>query len=238
MNPYTDAIPHSPRGAAPNTRRLLVAATILSAVLWYIPGAEVVTYPIRLFVTLIHEGGHAAMTLLTGGQVERIALDARANGLTMSLGGLPFLIYMAGYLGTTVFGALSLQIARRAGKGPHTLGVMAGAALALTLLWVRNGFGFGAGLGIAVVLLLLARYLSRTAADFAAAFLSVQLCLNALFDLRNLLFMTTVMGGDNDAVFMARMYGLTPWFWAILWAVGACAILFGALRAYWGRSRR
>ncbi|HXG24802.1 MAG TPA: M50 family metallopeptidase [Chthonomonadales bacterium] len=222
---------------AANARRLLIAATLLSAVLWYIPGAELVTYPIRLFVTLIHEGGHAAITLLTGGQVERIALDARANGLTLSLGGLPFLIYMAGYLGTTVFGALSLQITRRPGSGPLALGMMAGVALVLTLLWVRNGFGFGAGLGIALVLLLLARYLRQPAADFAAAFLSVQLCLNALFDLRNLLFMSTVLGGDNDAVFMARMYGLTPWFWAILWAVGAGAILLGALRAYWGGSR-
>lgn len=222
---------------AANARRLLIGATLLSVVLWYIPGAELLTYPIRLFVTLIHEGGHAAMTLLTGGQVERIALDSGANGLTLSLGGLPFLIYMAGYLGTTVFGALSLQIARRPGNGPIALSVMAGVVLALTLLWVRNGFGFGAGLGIALVLLLLARYLRRPAVDFAAAFLSVQLCLNALFDLRNLLFMTTILGGDNDAVFMARMYGLTPWLWAILWAVGAGAILLGALRAYWSVSR-
>jgi len=222
---------------AAHARRLLVAATLLSAVLWYIPGAELITYPIRLFVTLIHEGGHAAMTLLTGGRVDRIALDARANGLTVSLGGLPFLIYMAGYLGTTVFGALSLQIGRRAGGGSLALGMMAGVVLVLTLLWVRNGFGFGAGLGISIVLLLMTCYLSRPAADFTAAFLSVQLCLNALLDLRHLLFMTNILGGDNDAVFMARTYGLAPWFWALLWAAGACAILFGALRGYGSGNR-
>jgi hypothetical protein len=44
--------------ARPQVRTLLVAVA-LSVLLWFIPFAEVLTYPFRLFVTFIHEGGHA-----------------------------------------------------------------------------------------------------------------------------------------------------------------------------------
>ena len=43
--------------------------------------------------------------------------------------------------------------------------------------------------------------------------------------MRDLIWLTTNTSSDNDAVFMARAFGLTPWFWCSLWAVGAAAIL-------------
>ena len=54
--------------ARPQAMTLLVAAT-LSVVLWFIPYAEILTYPFRIFVTFINEGGHAIAALLTGNSV-------------------------------------------------------------------------------------------------------------------------------------------------------------------------
>ena len=52
---------------------LLIAAT-LSVFLWFIPYAEILTYPFRIFVTFIHEGGHAIAALLTGNSVSSLSV--------------------------------------------------------------------------------------------------------------------------------------------------------------------
>src|SRR5206468_4921230 len=99
----------------PYARRLLVAATAAALILNFIPGAEIAFYPLRLFATFVHEGGHALATILTGGSVESIALARDGSGVTLSRGGFLPLIYSAGYLGTAAIGALALLMSRRRG---------------------------------------------------------------------------------------------------------------------------
>ena len=220
-----------------NARRLLAAATALSLIVSFIPGAEIVTYPIRLFSTLVHEGGHALATIVTGGSVNQIWVFPNTSGLTESLGGFGPLIYSGGYLGTAAIGAAALLMSRRRGSGRRGTILIALAVLAVTILWVhpwnKGAFGFAIGLGIAGLLVVAARILSEPAAQFLTSFLAVQLSLNALYDVRDLLWMTTRTTAGNDAVFMSQAYGLWPWFWAATWAVGAVIILGATLRAYW-----
>ena len=54
--------------ARPQAVTLLVAA-LISIALWFIPFAEILSYPFRIFVTFIHEGGHALAALITGNSV-------------------------------------------------------------------------------------------------------------------------------------------------------------------------
>ena len=63
--------------------RLLVFASLLTLALWFIPYAGVITWPVRQFVTLLHEAGHAVAVLATFGQVHRIALDWNGSGVTL-----------------------------------------------------------------------------------------------------------------------------------------------------------
>jgi hypothetical protein len=228
-------------GKLSTARWLLLTASLVSLALWYIPGVQFLLYPIRLFVTFIHEGGHALMTVLTGGGVVKIEVLQNTSGVTLSRGGNPFLIFMAGYLGATLFGAICLQLVRSKEKAQNSLIFMAGVILIITGLWVHpfgDGiFGFVTGICIGLGLAAASRFLSKQAAAFVVSFLSVQLCLNAFFDLRDLVWMTTSSNVPNDAVFMAREYGLTPWFWAILWAGIAAVILGVSLRAFWKGSR-
>ena len=83
---------------------LLIAATI-SVVLWFIPFAEFLTYPFRIFVTFIHEGGHALAALLTGNSVASLSVAMNASGETYTTqGGLisQIAISSAGYIGSMV----------------------------------------------------------------------------------------------------------------------------------------
>lgn len=117
-------------------RNLLLAgaAFVLAVIFWQVPGLAFVTYPLRLFVTLIHELAHGIAALLTGGEFVELRVMARGAGVAYTRGGTPALIIPAGYLGTALFGAALLWLTHRTGS-PRRVAIALGLALlALTLL--------------------------------------------------------------------------------------------------------
>src|SRR5918998_3772208 len=129
------------RDARPQARTLIIA-TALTLALWFIPFASVLTYPFRLFVTFIHEGGHALAAVLTGNSVQSLSVSFDTSGLTETLvapGGFfsRFFISSAGYLGAIAFGALLLWLIRHRFKARVLL---AGSALLIAALTVVFGF--------------------------------------------------------------------------------------------------
>ena len=58
----------------------LLAFTAISLVLWYIPFAWLLYYPFEVFVTFIHEGGHALAAVLTGNSVDYLWVATNASG--------------------------------------------------------------------------------------------------------------------------------------------------------------
>ncbi|MDE2127599.1 MAG: M50 family metallopeptidase [Armatimonadetes bacterium] len=224
-----------------DNRKLLLLATAASILLWMAPFGPILLYPLRLFVTFVHESGHALTALATGGDVISMTIRPDGSGLTYTRTAgwaLPF-VYSGGYLGATAFGALMLHTGRlgRRGMGRTALGVAGGFLFLVVLLWCRTAFSVAAGLIIGVLLLGMARLLPPRAAEFAASFVAVQCCLNAITDLVNLLYLTSAHIGDNDAVFMSRAVGMPPEFWALIWAGIAGATLFWSLRVFWRRTR-
>lgn len=226
--------PTAPTRAGLTTLLWACAATVI---LWFVPLASLALYPIRLFVTFIHEGSHALIALLTGGRVFEIVIAPDASGYTLTQGGFEPLIVMAGYLGATVFGAALLALGRRPSAARQALTVSALLVLLLTLVFVHllhNAFGFFWGLAIAVALFMASRRLSARGTELTAMFLGVQCVVNALFDLRTLVGLSAGFGGPpTDAVLMSRIIPLPPVVWALLWCGLALAVLFFALRPYW-----
>src|SRR5438046_8760339 len=102
--------------ARPQAATLILAA-IISVILWFVPYAEILSYPFRIFVTFIHEGGHAIAALLTGNSVESLSVAMNGSGETYSTrGGLisQMVVSSAGYLGAMAFGCFLLWLCRRA----------------------------------------------------------------------------------------------------------------------------
>lgn len=169
--------------AAPSRQRdlaLAFAAFVIAVVLWQVEGLSLLTYPLRLFVTLIHELSHGLAAILTGGTFLRFEVGQHGAGLAYTRGGSPFVILQAGYLGTALFGAgllLLTHLSRRPGPIAIGLGALIGllsalfsglrpghlapvelvvalgvlAAAAALILTRESGIGRSAGFGLAAL---------------------------------------------------------------------------------------
>ncbi len=236
------------RDARPQATTLLVAAAI-SVVLWFIPFAEVLTYPFRIFVTFIHEGGHAIAALLTGNSVAALSVAANASGETYTTqGGIisQVLVSSAGYIGSMIFGALLLVLIRKAVAARIVLLGSALVIFALTMIFglIKPLFSSGAlsgipftllaGMLLSIGLFLVARFASAKAASFFVSFLAVQCILNALLDLKTIFFLSSPFAPriPTDAVNMANATGIPAFFWAVTWIVLSLGLLWLAMRIY------
>jgi len=234
--------------ARPQAMTLLIAATI-SVVLWFIPFAEFLTYPFRIFVTFIHEGGHALAALVTGNSVASLSVATNASGETYTTqGGLISQVFIssAGYLGSMAFGALLLILIRKAVAARIVLLSCAILVFALTMIyglfkpifwvnaWSGIPFTLFAGLFISVGLVLIAKFASAKVATFFVSFLAVQCVLNALFDLKTVFFLSNPFGPTvpTDAVNMANATHIPAIFWTVVWIAVALGILWFVMRMY------
>lgn len=237
-----------PQAARPQAMTLLAAA-IISVVLWFIPFAEVLAYPFQIFVTFIHEGGHAIAALLTGNSVGSLSVAMDASGTTMTTkGGLlsQMFVASAGYIASMGFGALLLVLIRKAVAARIVLVGSAAIIFLLTLIYgifkpiVSSGalsgipFTFLAGAVLSVGLIAVAKFASARLATFFVSFLAVQCILNALLDLKNVFFLSSPFAPTvpTDALNMATITGIPAIFWAILWILLALGILALAMRIY------
>lgn len=236
------------RDARPQAAVLLTAAAI-SIVLWFVPFAEILTYPFRIFVTFIHEGGHAIAAVLTGNSVESLSIATNASGETYTTkGGLFSQVFVssAGYLGAMAYGALLLVLIRKAIAARVVLIGSAVLIFGLTVIYglikpamsgiVSSALPFTilAGTLLAAGLIALAKYASGRVASFFVSFLAVQCILNALLDLKTVFFLSSPFAPSvpTDAVNMANATNIPAIFWAITWIALAVGILGLAMRLY------
>src|SRR5437016_6094903 len=101
-------------------------------------------WPFRLLVVLMHESGHAAATLLTGGSVESI--QVRPDEAGMTIGRIvpsiwrQIVVSSAGYVGSTVSGCMLLWVAARSRSGPWPVRALAAWPALSADIWVGYGF--------------------------------------------------------------------------------------------------
>ena len=219
-----------------NSFKLLVFASLLTLALWFIPFAGVITYPIRLFVTFIHEIGHALAALVTFGGVNRVALDWNGSGVTFTQGGLGLLISSAGYLTTTLYGSALLLLLRRE-RNARKAAIGTGAVLlVITGLFGGNIVAWLAGLVFGAGCLFLGLKGRPKLVHFCMSFLAVQCLLNAFYDLRTVLYLSAFDSGfPTDARNMSEATGgiLPPVVWAAGWVLLSTVVVVGTLLVYY-----
>lgn len=210
----------------------LLGASVLTIAFSYLPLAWVLVYPIRLFVTFIHEGGHAIAAFLTLGQVERLHVFLDASGETLTRGGFPPAIASAGYLTSTAFGVALLVLGSYTTRAKAALTACAGLVLLITVFLAGDWGTWAMGIGLASGLIVIATISNTDFAHFFLSFLAVQCCLNAFLDLRTLFVLSTTTTVHSDAATMQQMTMIPATVWAVSWMVISLFALIVALRSY------
>ncbi|MEJ2541441.1 MAG: M50 family metallopeptidase [Gemmatimonadota bacterium] len=192
--------------------------------LWYTP----VVYPLKIFVVLLHEVSHAVALVLTGGEVASITLNPLQGGATYGRGGIPLITLSAGYLGSLGFGALLVMGAQsRRISSRLLLGLVGGLVLALTLVYVRNGFGLAFGLLFGASLVLGSRRLPLAWNSGILVVLGITSVLYAILDIKSDILDRPHL--QSDAAMLAELTGVPTVVWGIVWitvAVVAAVLLF------------
>ena len=207
---------------------------ILAYLLWNTPSLSFVTYPLRLFVTYIHEAGHSLAAIITGGQVLQFTVSPDGSGVATTIGGARFAILPAGYLGAALFGSGLFYLLYRH-PHPRTYSAVIGVFLVIfTVLYARPDAG-GAWtamvVGVLFGILLIAMAWKATAhlSQLLLTVLALITATNAVLDINYL----TRMGDGNcsgdrvsDAQLMACSFGISATFWAFIW-MGLAILMLG-----------
>ncbi len=234
--------------------KLLLIATIVSIGLWiaswYLPLVSYLTYPLRIFATFVHEGGHALAAVVTGASVSSLSVSPDGSGEVYSLGSgvvSGLLISSAGYLGTTAFGAALLAWMRFGRSSRIAIFASAVFVAVMTVVFgiiapMFNLFSTStvgsfiftvfAGSVLAAGLALIAKFASDKWANFAVAFLAIQCLLNAVFDLVNVFFISTMTSAHSDAANMAAATGIPGFVWVFVWMIISIVMISVGLRIY------
>lgn len=212
------------------TRRqlgMIAGFAVYFAALWYLWYTPVI-YPLKIFVVLLHEASHALALWVTGGQVESITLNPMQGGATYGRGGIPLVTLSAGYLGSLGLGALLVVAAMtRKVSSRLLLGIVGGLVLALTILFIRNGFGFAFGLVFGAALVVGSRQLTLAWSRGILVVLGLTSVLYAILDIKSDILDRP--GLRSDAAMLAELTGVPTQVWGVVWitvALAAAAALF------------
>lgn len=106
----------------------------------------------QMLVIAFHEFGHAITACCTGGRVKSISLDPNEGGVTHFTGGRPSLTLPAGYLGSSLIGALLIFCGFHV-VASKVASIVLGVCFLLTLWWARKDWLTYLTIGLAVGLL-------------------------------------------------------------------------------------
>lgn len=217
----------------------LIAAAILTIVLWQIPFGDYILYPFTILATWFHEMAHGLAAMLLGGSFERLEIYGNGSGVAVhrppawagSLG--EALIAAAGPMGPPLAGALFLLCSRRYDAAHYSLMTLAVLLFLSTVIWVRWSVGLFMVPLLGAMILAIATGASPSVQVFAIQFLGVQACISTFHQMNYLFSSQAAIGGQiipSDTGVMARALWLPYWFWGGLMLLTSLAILVQSLR--------
>ncbi|KAK4103996.1 hypothetical protein N658DRAFT_493479 [Parathielavia hyrcaniae] len=212
------------------TLGIIAAYVVVIALLWNLPYVRWVLWPFKMLVIAFHEFGHAISCVLTGGRVKSISLDPREGGVTHMQGGRNAITLPAGYLGSSLIGAL-LTFAGFNINASKIASIVVGVCFLLTLWWGRRDWLTIGTVLLAVGLLVACWFIAHAEAlRFVVLFIGVMSSLYSVWDICDDLILRKV--NSSDASVFAQRYGGSSQCWGVFWAIislafMACGIVAG-----------
>jgi hypothetical protein len=198
----------------------------LTGVVFFFWEGQVFT-PLRLLVVFFHEGSHALVAWLTGGQVREMVVNAREGGHVLAVGGNRFLTLNAGYLGSLLWGAAIYGAAATSRLDRIAMGVLAAAVAALSLFFASGLFSHLFGLATALAMILAARYLGEGLNDFLLRLIGLTSMVYVPHDI----YSDTIAHSSllSDARMLAGEYGGPTVLWGAAWLAVSLVVILSCL---------
>lgn len=176
-----------------------------------------ILYPITLFVTFLHEFGHAVGALITGGEVLNVQISQDGSGFTRTVGGNRSVTLMGGYLGSALFGNLLFFIGVRAQPLVKPILVLLGLSMVVTgFVWFNSVFTTGVLILFTLVILFLA--FKTNLGKHVLVFLGLASILYIIQDFN--------VGPSSDlAAYAKEMIFIPATIWKYIW-LGLVVLLF------------
>ncbi|CAK7205817.1 hypothetical protein SEUCBS139899_008596 [Sporothrix eucalyptigena] len=210
------------------TLGVIAAYVVIIALLWNIPYVRYILWPFKMLVIAFHEFGHAIMAVCTGGRVISITLDPHEGGVTQMKGGKAAITLPAGYLGSSLIGALLIFCGFDIVASKIASFVLGGCFL-LTLWWGKRDWLTVGTVLLAVGLLVACWFIKHAEAlRFVVLFIGVMSSLYSVWDICDDLILRKV--NESDASVFAQRYGGSSQCWGVVWSiVSLLFMVFGIL---------
>ncbi|KAE9967904.1 hypothetical protein EG328_007908 [Venturia inaequalis] len=211
------------------TLGIIAIYVVVIALLWNIPYVRMVLWPFKMLTIAFHEFGHAITACCTGGRVKSISLDPREGGVTHMTGGISALTLPAGYLGSSIIGALLIFCGFNI-VASKIASIVLGVCFLLTLWWARRDWLTIITVLLAVGLLIACWFIAHAEAlRFVVLFIGVMSALYSVWDICDDLILRKV--NTSDAYVFAERYGGSSACWGVIWAIVALMFMAAAIVA-------
>jgi len=216
---------------------ILIAAAV-TVLLWLVPGGQLIVLPLQYLNTHLHELSHALAAVFSGGSVDTIHVFADGSGVTQASISHPVIVGSAGYVGSSLIGAAIIVASRDERSARRSLLAVFGLLLIECLLWLRgDAIGMTSGFSYMLLFLFLGLNLRGRLAVFAAQFVGLQQCLNALQAVLVLLNPRILAFTDSDATILKDATGVPAILWSSGWALLSVTLMVLAFLSAWSKPR-
>jgi len=215
-----------------NTLLIIISILAVYIGLTYFGGqvGRQILYPLRLFVTFLHEFGHALGAIITGGEVTSFIVRDDGSGLTGTRGGNRAIVIMGGYIGSAILGNLLFYIgARQHSIAKATLYSIAIVMLIVAIAWFSSLFTTFFLTLFSIGLICIARYTQLD--QIVVMFLGLASILYIIQDFR--------IGPSSDLAAYAEHFVIIPSVvWMYIWLFIVLILFILNIRVIFKRSRR
>lgn len=229
LQPRSVASTLTPNSTQRTTLYVIAAYVVFILIAWNLWGLRHVIYPFKLLTVAFHEFSHAFVGKLTGARIESITLDPNEGGLTKMRGGIQACTLPAGYLGSSLIGAL-LIFAGFDTVASKVASIVLAVMLLITLWWARNWLTRGVvviAIGIMVALWFIDH---GSPLRFYVLFNGVMSCLYSVWDIVDDLVFRKV--NESDASQFAKLCPLIPSrVWGVIWLLISVIFMLGGILA-------
>ncbi|KAK9802348.1 putative Peptidase M50B-like-domain-containing protein [Seiridium cardinale] len=199
------------------TLGIIAVYVVVIAILWNLPYVRWSLWPFKMLVIAFHEFGHAITAVCTGGRVKSISLDPREGGVTHMVGGKSAITLPAGYLGSSLIGALLIFCGFDI-VASKVASIVLGVCFLLTLWWGKRDWLTVLTVLLAVGLIVACWFIVHAEPlRFVVLFIGVMSSLYSVWDICDDLILRKV--NSSDASVFAQRYGGSSQCWGIMWSI-------------------